>query len=102
MKKNIDLIIARRIIIGLEQISLASLLWSSLLFAKFRRCAELLSLLQVEGSEAAQCGRILRGDQILKVDGTDLSQAQQQAVVAVIRAAAPGRIKMEFRRGVAE
>ncbi len=61
-----------------------------------------VSLLQVEGGQAASCGHIRRGDQILRVGDADLSRAHQQEAVTVIRATASGRVRIKFRRGVTE
>ena len=67
-----------------------------------RAVTDLAASTQIEGGLAESSGRIRRGDQILKVDGADLSGARQEEAVAALRGAGPGPIKITFRRGVVE
>ena len=52
---------------------------------------------QVLGGSADVDGRVLRGDQIMSVNGSDLSQAKQDEAVAVLKVS-QGNVKMKVRR----
>ena len=60
------------------------------------------SCVQVPGGLAESTNEIRRGDQMLSVDGADLSGARQEEAVAAIRATGVGAVKIKFRRGVIE
>ena len=55
------------------------------------------NFLQVLGGSADVDGRILRGDQIMSVNGKDLSQAKQDEAVAVLKVS-QGNVKILVRR----
>lgn len=59
----------------------------------------IISLLtaKVLGGSADLDGRILRGDQIMSVNGTDLSKAKQDEAVAVLKVS-QGNVKIVVRR----